>query len=287
MTTGDLGMTIKELETMTGVTKQNIRFYEKKGLLKPGRNPENDYREYTEKDVEQLRRVKIFRMLDMPIEEIKKLLDREIPMEDVMKQHLLHLAEEEQHLKDAMEICRLLQNRDLETMDANQILSRMSEIEKQGGTFKTIIDDYKKVAAAERMKTFSFEPDLFVRNKREFTEALFQYAEEQNLNLVVTKESMYPVFEIDGVEYTATRNYGRFGAVIRCEMTHPEEAEALDVPEKNRQRYKWLYRMIGPTILWMLLLSVIAGWPLHDFAMTGILLGIIIYGAYYFYYRHL
>lgn len=37
-------MNINELERLTGITKQNIRFYEKKELLHPARNSINNYR---------------------------------------------------------------------------------------------------------------------------------------------------------------------------------------------------------------------------------------------------
>ena len=37
-------MTIKELEALTGLSRANIRFYEKEGLLSPLRR-ENGYRE--------------------------------------------------------------------------------------------------------------------------------------------------------------------------------------------------------------------------------------------------
>ena len=38
-------MTIKDVEQLTGITRQNIRFYEREGLIAPCRNPENQYRE--------------------------------------------------------------------------------------------------------------------------------------------------------------------------------------------------------------------------------------------------
>ena len=41
-------MNIKEVELLTQISKQNIRFYEKKGLLHPKRNEENSYRERSE-----------------------------------------------------------------------------------------------------------------------------------------------------------------------------------------------------------------------------------------------
>ena len=41
-------MNIKQAEELSGVSRQNIRFYEREGLLYPDRNPENGYREYGE-----------------------------------------------------------------------------------------------------------------------------------------------------------------------------------------------------------------------------------------------
>ncbi len=55
-------MTIKELEERTGLSRANIRFYEKEGLLSPLRR-ENGYREYTEEDVQTLQRIKLLRSL--------------------------------------------------------------------------------------------------------------------------------------------------------------------------------------------------------------------------------
>ncbi len=44
-------MTIKEVEQQAGITKANIRFYEKGGLLNSTRGS-NNYREYSAKDIE-------------------------------------------------------------------------------------------------------------------------------------------------------------------------------------------------------------------------------------------
>ena len=52
-------MRIKEVEDLVGITKKNIRFYEKEGLLTPGRELENSYRDYTEEDVSRLRIIKL------------------------------------------------------------------------------------------------------------------------------------------------------------------------------------------------------------------------------------
>ena len=54
-------MNIKQAEELTGVSRQNIRFYEREGLLLPERNPENGYREYTEEHIEILKKIRLLR----------------------------------------------------------------------------------------------------------------------------------------------------------------------------------------------------------------------------------
>ena len=55
-------MKINEAEQLLGITKANIRFYEKEGLLSPSRN-ESGYREYSETDIRQLKQIVILRKL--------------------------------------------------------------------------------------------------------------------------------------------------------------------------------------------------------------------------------
>ena len=68
-------MSIKEAEKITGITNQNIRYYEKQGLLAPARRAENSYREYSQEDIRRLKLIKLFRKLGMPIGDIKRLLN--------------------------------------------------------------------------------------------------------------------------------------------------------------------------------------------------------------------
>ncbi len=49
-------MKINQVEQLVGITKGNIRFYEKEGLLTPGRNNDNGYRDYSDADVVWLKK---------------------------------------------------------------------------------------------------------------------------------------------------------------------------------------------------------------------------------------
>ena len=61
-------MKIKQVEELVGITRKNIRFYEEQGLLNVAR-AENGYREYHQADVIRLQEIKLFRKMDISIEE--------------------------------------------------------------------------------------------------------------------------------------------------------------------------------------------------------------------------
>ena len=79
------------------------------------------------------------------------------------------------------------------------------------GFFKLWIDDYKCVKESNQNMDFRFEAEYPIVTARDFTNELCAYANKENLNLVITKESLYPEFTIDGVEYTAMRYHARYG----------------------------------------------------------------------------
>lgn len=68
-------MRIGELGKATGLDVETIRYYEKEGLLPaPGRQS-NGYRAYSAAHLERLAFIRHCRALDMPLAEIKRLLD--------------------------------------------------------------------------------------------------------------------------------------------------------------------------------------------------------------------
>ncbi|APW38062.1 Cd(II)/Pb(II)-responsive transcriptional regulator [Rhodoferax koreense] len=68
-------MRIKELGQATGVEVETIRFYEKEGLLPAPARSDNGYRDYTAAHLERLAFVRHCRALDMPLSDVKRLLD--------------------------------------------------------------------------------------------------------------------------------------------------------------------------------------------------------------------
>ena len=78
-------MTIKEVEEQTGLTRSNIRFYEKEKLIEPSRNDKNGYRDYSEKDVENIKKIAFLRTLEISIEDIRNVLSGKVPLAKIIE----------------------------------------------------------------------------------------------------------------------------------------------------------------------------------------------------------
>ena len=76
-------MRIQELEQQVGIERATIRYYEKEGLIDPKRL-ENGYRDYSENDAEELRRIRLLRDLGISLDTIKNLQQGKVDMASVM-----------------------------------------------------------------------------------------------------------------------------------------------------------------------------------------------------------
>ncbi len=68
---------IKEVANKFCISTNKLRFYEKKGLIKPKRDIENNYRYYTESDLIKLQAILLYRLLNMSINDIKNIITDE------------------------------------------------------------------------------------------------------------------------------------------------------------------------------------------------------------------
>lgn len=133
-------MKINEVEALAGITKKNIRFYEEQGLLSPRRNAENGYREYCDGDVLILRRIRLLRKLDVPIEEIRQMFAGSHTLADGMRRHLITLEREQRNLQHAIELCQELSTQDIpiDQLNTDELLARMDEMEHAGAAFRDV-----------------------------------------------------------------------------------------------------------------------------------------------------
>ena len=120
-------MTIKEIETLSGMSRANVRYYESEGLLEPKRSG-NGYRDYSDDDLTALLRIRLLRSLDFSLEDIRALQKGETALSDALERQLAALAQKEESLRRSREVCREMRDdgADFATLDAPKYLDALS-----------------------------------------------------------------------------------------------------------------------------------------------------------------
>ena len=131
-------MRIKEVEQRTGLTAKAIRLYESKGLLKPARETENDYRDYTEEDVARLKTIAILRKLDLSVAEIKEWTDGQSSLSDLLHRvstrGMLETEKADDRVKLSVELLEILKEEPDKPLDeavaeAEELRRLMAELD--------------------------------------------------------------------------------------------------------------------------------------------------------------
>ena len=68
-------MTVHAVSKLTGVSIRALQYYDEIGLLPPTRYTEAGYRLYDDAALERLQQILLFRELEFPLKEIKRILE--------------------------------------------------------------------------------------------------------------------------------------------------------------------------------------------------------------------
>ncbi len=97
-------MRIQDFERRSGLERATIRFYEKEGLLCPHRT-ENGYRDYSEADLEDVKKIKLLRQLGLPLDKIRELQKGSAVLIDAVDKQIDALNEHVDAQQRAKEVC--------------------------------------------------------------------------------------------------------------------------------------------------------------------------------------
>ena len=141
-------MNVSQLEAALDMPRASIRFYEKEGLLSPERLA-NGYRDYSEADLETLRRIKLLRALGLPLEDIKALQEGRLRLGDALRTQEERLRREAAEREAARTLCRTmeLEGAEYATLDAGRYLDELTRLEKGGITLRPPADDVLPVVS--------------------------------------------------------------------------------------------------------------------------------------------
>lgn len=131
-------MTIKEVEKMTGLTRSNIRFYEKEKLVEPTRNDKNGYRDYSESDVENIKKIAYLRTLEISIEDIRNIMSDQVSVTEIIKKQVTTIQTQIEGLNKARTMCERM-------LEAGNVSFDELQVEKYVTDMETYWNDNKPV----------------------------------------------------------------------------------------------------------------------------------------------
>ena len=151
-------MLINEVESVVGLSKKSIRYYEEEGLLNPKRNINNDYRIYNEDDLHKLKLIKFLRELGVSINDIKRLNNNTLSLEDCLKERLQAIDREKENYLKIQNMCNdIISHHDTySNIDTNKYVIDMNILNKEGFTMRNLNTNHNKKILEACLSSFIF-----------------------------------------------------------------------------------------------------------------------------------
>lgn len=104
-------MKIKEVESLLDKDRSLIRYYIERDLIRPQQRG-NGYRDFSNKDIDQIKRIIILRHLQISVADISRLQKGEIDMKRMLDVSFSILNQKRKRLDAVMQICREMMDDD-------------------------------------------------------------------------------------------------------------------------------------------------------------------------------
>lgn len=122
-------MKMNEVMKITNLTKQSIIYYEKEGLIQASRS-QNNYREYSKQDVQTLLWIKCMRSMQVSIEDIKKIHNNELSIDECLEKQTKILEENLRTLHQTKQIIDDFKQKDMPIIP--ELLALETAYDKKG-----------------------------------------------------------------------------------------------------------------------------------------------------------
>ena len=121
-------MTIKDVEERTGLSRSNIRFYEKEKLIEPSRNESNGYRDYSENDVENIKKIAYLRTLGISIEDIRSIISEKVTLQEMLEKQKEVLKNQITDLNKAKLMCEKMLDKESISYEKLQVEQYVTDL---------------------------------------------------------------------------------------------------------------------------------------------------------------
>lgn len=131
--------TVKEMSQLSGISVRTLHYYDEIDLLTPSFIAENGYRYYDNEAFEKLQEILLFRELEFPLKEIKKIVgnvahDKEAALKDQIRLLELKMKRLEKVIKHAKSLQQKGDNyMNFEVFDKSDLLAFQEEAKENWG----------------------------------------------------------------------------------------------------------------------------------------------------------
>jgi DNA-binding transcriptional MerR regulator len=148
--------TVKQLSTLAGVSSRTLRYYDQIGLLKPETVRANGYRDYGDSSLLKLQQILFYRELDLPLEEIKKIMGhRDFDAPNALQSHRKSLQNRVERL-----------NRLIQTVDDTILHMKGKKEMSQKQLFEAFSDEEHEKYAEEAARMY--DPEIIRASNRKW-----------------------------------------------------------------------------------------------------------------------
>jgi len=149
--------TVKQLSQLAGVTPRTLHHYDAVGLLKPSRVGGNGYRYYGEESLLRLQQILLYRELDLPLEDIRKIMGRrDFDVLTALENHKLELGKRIERMERLIKTVdnTILHLKGKKKMSNKQLFDVLSD-EQQAEYEKEVMQKYDPATVKASVKKWN------------------------------------------------------------------------------------------------------------------------------------
>ena len=164
--------TVNEVSKLTGVSIRTLQYYDQIGLLKPAEYTEAGYRLYDDAALERLQQILLFRELEFPLKDIKKIVTGpDFDKKKALEQQIELLELRKEHIENLIIMCRSIEKRGVKKLDFTAFdTSKLDEYSKKAKEQWGETPEYKEYAEKSRNRTKEQECGLMADLSKLFEE---------------------------------------------------------------------------------------------------------------------
>ena len=145
-------LTVHEVSELTGVSVRTLQHYDNIGLLHPATRTDAGYRLYDDAALEKLQQILLFRELEFPLKEIKRIVEApDFDKAKALDQQIELLTLKEEHVQNLIGLAKRLRKRGVRTLDFKAFdTSKMDEYAQRAKEQWGATPEYREFEEKER-----------------------------------------------------------------------------------------------------------------------------------------